>query len=925
MQLEQVDVEAAVQQEPRNNGFDVTSDIPVGLGAEKFISGLIGKHSVLMFSTSTCPFCFELKRTLALYGVEYSVFELDKTDDMCSIKSELLKQSGVGTVPNLFVDGTCRGGCTDIKSFEHAGTLMAVLGAHVGRIQDSKEVRVTRLGYFYFPEAVDRYTARLTGVLTFVYSLLCVGFYNRRATPWVVLALAFDFLLRLIFGSQYSIGGMFSSLLLANVSPSFTAGPPKQFAAFCGLLMSTFAAGLFIAGEKAGGAVIMAMLMIAAGLEGILDFCLGCWMYGYAIKYNAVPSSIYRPYLNLVDSKKWMYAFTNSTTKYPQAGAEHVLMPWQQNETRADLIRKNRLESEYKNQDFGLIRHARVSLFIVPMTMATLAYMFKLTDDKNHLVGFKTGVASQALAIAAVIVFIPLTALFLLRALLYHRKLLKEWHHPIFGNMFTALPITLSLFGLLLMPVSENGGAVWIWIGAILQTVMILLRLVDMVQTYTSDEFVSPAMMMIPIGGFISALAFSQYMLTWRGSNMRGKMNYVQIGRLWFGIATLFTISLFTITFHRALREHHADSRLRPFLWVWVATFSIAGPAYLSVAGDSYAVGTGVLFQSLWCIALFLVAVCTVGLLRNFFSYVHDTAIWVVPFSLAAFAISTITYYRIVQDQLFMVLSIIAMVGASVSATVCGFHTLVWLVDLSLFKPRQKWGPISFMKLTHECFRHAIPKYIAIFGSLPVANIAGIDRALSELDQLFVCFEEHSRHEEQVIFPRIRRYFPALNEQADEEHETVHKLVDEMRKAIVEFRSTKKEKMDVLTLMSVMQVLLPAWGEHVLPHLRNEECTFTVVARKYMPIDEQIQLASEVFDLTDSTTWHQVMPFVINNLPCDVWKVRYLKTFLWAQPSRAQEVGLMVYHGVDSITWLMLVKEMPEIAPRGLPSHKRVY
>lgn len=50
-----------------------------------------------------------------------------------------------------------------------------------------------------------------------------------------------------------------------------------------------------------------------------------------------------------------------------------------------------------------------------------------------------------------------------------------------------------------------------------------------------------------------------------------------------------------------------------------------------------------------------------------------------------------------------------------------------------------------------------------------------------------------------------------------------------------------------------------------------------------------------------------------------------MKTFVWACPDRAQQIGLMCYRGLDSIDWAFLSEEMPEIIPRGLPGWKRVH
>eukprot|EP01038_Epipyxis_sp_PR26KG_P015307 gene15307-20629_t len=100
------------------------------------------------------------------------------------------------------------------------------------------------------------------------------------------------------------------------------------------------------------------------------------------------------------------------------------------------------------------------------------------------------------------------------------------------------------------------------------------------------------------------------------------------------------------------------------------------------------------------------------------------------------------------------------------------------------------------------------------------------------------------------------------------------------------------------------------WGKDLLPHLRDEEETMTIV---------------DSYEITAIDKWRKIMPFVIDNLPMPIWKTRYVKTLLWALPMRAQEIGLTLYLGLERTSWQFLALEVPEIIPRGLPGHKRIY
>jgi glutaredoxin len=168
----------------------------------------------------------ELKRTLSSYGVSFAVFEVNQTHSASQIKSVLKTKTGYSTFPNLFIKGESKGGCIDVKELEATGQLTVLLAPYVGPHRNPGP-EITYMGLLWFPETVNGHVARLTALFTVVYCVLCVGFYHSEGARWAVFALALDFLVRLMYGSQYSILGGVSAALLVNVTPKWSTGPPK--------------------------------------------------------------------------------------------------------------------------------------------------------------------------------------------------------------------------------------------------------------------------------------------------------------------------------------------------------------------------------------------------------------------------------------------------------------------------------------------------------------------------------------------------------------------------------------------------------------------------------------------------------------------------------------------------------------------------
>lgn len=133
-----------------------------------------------------------------------------------------------------------------------------------------------------FPEIVNDYAARCTAALVVGLAVITVLVPSPLQT-WLAGALALGFVLRVAGGPRYSPFGRLSVHVLAprvSTEPKMVAGAPKRFAQTIGLVMSSLAFALFLAGLATAGVVVLVVLIAAALAEAALGFCLGCWIYG---------------------------------------------------------------------------------------------------------------------------------------------------------------------------------------------------------------------------------------------------------------------------------------------------------------------------------------------------------------------------------------------------------------------------------------------------------------------------------------------------------------------------------------------------------------------------------------------------------------------------------------------------------------------
>ncbi|MFY9656215.1 MAG: glutaredoxin 3 [Methylocystis sp.] len=82
---------------------------------------------VVIYTTSSCPYCIAAKRLLTQKGV---TFEEISVDGDAVGRSKMAERAGARrTVPQIFIGESHIGGCDDLYTLEEAGRLDALLAS----------------------------------------------------------------------------------------------------------------------------------------------------------------------------------------------------------------------------------------------------------------------------------------------------------------------------------------------------------------------------------------------------------------------------------------------------------------------------------------------------------------------------------------------------------------------------------------------------------------------------------------------------------------------------------------------------------------------------------------------------------------------------------------------------------------------------
>ena len=92
-----------------------------------YVKRLVAKNPCIVFSKTTCPFCFKAKTALDEENFKYEVIELDLLDNGSAIQEALNIITGQRTVPNVFIGGSSIGGGDDTVRMHTNGELGELL------------------------------------------------------------------------------------------------------------------------------------------------------------------------------------------------------------------------------------------------------------------------------------------------------------------------------------------------------------------------------------------------------------------------------------------------------------------------------------------------------------------------------------------------------------------------------------------------------------------------------------------------------------------------------------------------------------------------------------------------------------------------------------------------------------------------------
>jgi tellurite resistance protein len=269
------------------------------------------------------------------------------------------------------------------------------------------------------------------------------------------------------------------------------------------------------------------------------------------------------------------------------------------------------------------VRNLPVNLFAAVMGLSGLALAWRMAHGRLGL----PAVVGEAIGAFAVGVFLLLCAAYLTKLARYPAAVHAEFHHPVAGNFFGTIVISVLLLAAVAEPYGASAAGVIWTIGALATFALCFVVVSRLLKGQVDVSHAAPAWL-------IPCVATLDIPVT--GGHMA--MSWVpELNLIAGAVGTVLAVLIFSMIVSRLVHRDPLAPAMTPSLMILVAPFAVGFLAYCNIVGgaDRFA---GLLFY----FALFMFAVVAPKVFRRGIAF--SPSWWAVGFPMAALVNAALRY-----------------------------------------------------------------------------------------------------------------------------------------------------------------------------------------------------------------------------------------------------------------------------------------
>ncbi len=310
------------------------------------------------------------------------------------------------------------------------------------------------------------------------------------------------------------------------------------------------------------------------------------------------------------------------------------------------------------------VRNLPVSLFASVMGLSGLAMAWRLAHDSLGA----PAIVGEAIGAFALGIFLLVSAAYLAKLARHPEAVHAEFHHPVAGNFFGTIVISLLLLSAIVAPYHAPAAHVLWTVGVLATFALCSVVASRLLKGRVDPSHAVPAWIIPCVATLDIPVTGAQMPMAWAS----------EINLLASAVGSVMALVLFVLIVGRLVHRDPLAPAMTPSLMILVAPFAVGFLAYANMAGgiDRFA-------ALLFYFALFMCAVVAPKVFRP--SVPFSASWWAISFPLAALVNAALKYAAFRASGPLWALAAVLLVALTLALVVLTVRTMQMALNGKLF------------------------------------------------------------------------------------------------------------------------------------------------------------------------------------------------------------------------------------------------
>ncbi|KIC93354.1 C4-dicarboxylate ABC transporter [Flavihumibacter solisilvae] len=185
-------------------------------------------------------------------------------------------------------------------------------------------------------------------------------------------------------------------------------------------------------------------------------------------------------------------------------------------------------------------------------------------------------IISTITGVTAIVIFAVLTVAYIIKTYLFRAKTSEEFHHPVVGNFFGTIPISVLLLSAVIRP-WHAGASLALWLtGAVLTNAVAYMIITRLMKNKQDLLHATPAWLIPGVGTLDVAVTGTGLPYNWM----------MEINIFSFAVGSVLALVFFVLIISRLMHHDPMPERMTPSLIILIAPFAVGFLAFTNLIRD---------------------------------------------------------------------------------------------------------------------------------------------------------------------------------------------------------------------------------------------------------------------------------------------------------------------------------------------------